>query len=663
MVPRFRSLLLAVCLAVPLAAQQPQISANALGGSASRYLRDAAASPVAWQPWGEAAFDLAKRGDRPIFLNIGFASSFEAFLMHRDVFNKAEVAETLNGSFVPVLLDRFEHPEIAEAFDTLQKSMTGSVSHPSSFVLTHGLEPIAVSGALGPKDFNTFLSTNASRWATQREAAVAEARAALVKAHLLGEQRGPANYDAQTLPAVIADVAKSFDPNHPRPAAVSFALRFGTTAENNAVRAVALEALRKFARSAVRDQLGGGFHRNGGVYDKLLADQALYAMAYLEAWQMTGDAEFEDVVRTTLDYVVRDLHGTRSAFDTSQDAHGLVPGQGPVFVEGAFYLWSQAEITKLVGFDDAKKIFRVFGIESAQNNRPIRTERIPDELKPAVQKLFELRQKRPEPFREFNQLASWNGLMISALARAGAAFGEQRYTDAALAAARTVTSKLWDAKKKTLHHSDAATAARVEGIAEDYAMVVQGLIDLFEATHDVKWLELAQTIQQRQDELFWNASTGRYNTGTSVPEQLRGLLVESDELTPSVNSIAAMNLLRLTLLTGNPTWSARPTMIFQSFGMKLRNAGGQVPQLASALSMSLATPKVVVVTGNARVKAPYDVLRGVHQRWDPFRIVVFVPEKGIERTRITTALPFTNLPPDPEQPLTYVCEKGECRRQ
>lgn len=663
MVRNLLTLAIALCLAASARGQQTSAAGNALGSSASRYLRDAAASQIAWRPWGQAAFDAAKKAGRPIFLSIGFASSWDSFRLHQEVFNNAEIADSLNGYFIPVLVDRFEHPEVAEAFDTLQKSMSGTTTIPSSFILTPSLEPFAVAGLMAPREFAVVLATSASRWANQREAAEAEARANLVKAHLLGEQRAPGDVDASVLKAVVENVAGAFDPKLPRPATVSFALRYANATDNNAVRAAALESLRTIARLPVRDQVGGGFHRAPGVFEKTLADQALMAMAYLEAWQFTRDAEFETVVRTTLNYVIRDILRPKGAFLAAQDAHSLVPGQGPEFVNGVFYLWTKDEIVELVGRDAAAKVFRAYGITESAGNVPSGAERIDPDLQPVLDKLLEYRQKRPEPFREFSELAGWNGLTISALSRAGAVLGEQRYVDAAKLAANTIVTRLWNDKKKTLYRSDAATAAVIEATSEDYAQLVQGLLDLFESTSDVKWLELAKTLQQRQDALFWNTNTGRYATGSSLPESLRGLLVESDDVTPSVNGTAAANLLRLAMLTGNETWRARPNMIFQSYGSRLRNHGAQLPALASALSMSYATPRVVIVTGDPRSKAVLDLRRSIHERWEPLRAVVFVPEKGSERARITAALPFTAVPPDPEQPLTYVCEKGECRKR
>ena len=215
-----------------------------------------------------------------------------------------------------------------------------------------------------------------------------------------------------------------------------------------------------------------------------------------------------------------------------------------------------------------------------------------------------------------------------------------------------VSTKLWNAKKKTLERSESHTPA----LAEDYAMLVQGLLDLFESGHDVRWLELAIALQQRQDTLFWDASLGRYTTGMSIPETLRGLLSERDDETPAANSVAATNLLRLAALTGNEAWRTRPAMIFQSFGGRLRTAGALHPQLAAAYESSLIAPSIVVVVGK-------EVPGEIYERWEPMRAIVLVPRKGNARDRIVRTLPFIGaLAGDPEHTVTYVCANGQCRQ-
>jgi uncharacterized protein YyaL (SSP411 family) len=335
-----------------------------------------------------------------------------------------------------------------------------------------------------------------------------------------------------------------------------------------------------------------------------------------------------------------------------------------VFVEGAFYRWTTDEITRLIGGETARKISTLYPFENGAADRlvlhdPRFLHETYDELAEPLQKLLAIRQKRPAPFREV-AMTGLNGLMISALARASVVLDKPAFLDAAKSAATLASTKLWNAPKKTLYRSESHT----EALAEDYTMLVQGLLDLFQSGYDVKWLELAITLQQRQDQLFWDASAGRYATGASAPEVVRDLINERDDATPAVNSIAAVNLLRLAALTGNETWRTRPAMIFQSFGGRLRTAGALYPQLAAAYETSLITPSTVVVIGDLYKQETRDALHAIHARWEPMRSVVFLPVKGPVRARIIKALPFVGaLGADPEHPVTYVCANGECRRQ
>lgn len=582
----------------------PAISAPA----GSRYVADGAGSPVKWEAWGTHAFTRAKNEKRPIFVLISYASSFETYRMQREAFLVGEVAETLNTYFVPVLLDRFEYPEVAETYETIARSMNGTAGWPILMTLTPSLEPFRAAGYLEAGDLNRMLVIEANRWAHENAAVVAEARQHVLKARAMGEARAPAAN------------ARTHTP----------------------------DTLRKWRALAIRDQLGGGYHRavrdaewHIPYFEKFTSDQALIAIAHLDAWQLTRDPAFANEARATLDAALRDLRQKNGGFDASQDAHNLVPAQGPEFWNGAFYVWNKDEITRLVGRDAAVKVFRLFGMTEATRN----ILRLEDpalledaEVKAALAKLLDVRQKRPQPFREKNIITGINGLMISALARAGAILGERTYVDAASFTARTVTTTLWNAQKKTLQHSGG-----VDALAVDYALLVQGLLDLFEASYDARWLELAIALQRRQDQLFRDESAGRYATGASVPEILRGLLADQDAEMPAVSSVAPVNLLRLATLTGNEAWRTR----------------------SAAYAASLASaPKIAVVTGDLRLQATRDLLRSIHDRREDFRIVVFVPAKGPARERITQLLPFTRaLAADPEQAIEYDCSGGECRRR
>ncbi len=642
---------------------------TASASAASRYFSDRAGAPVRWERWGSVAFERAKKEKRPVFLSIGFASSYECYRMHREAFLVGENAEALNVHFVPVLLDRVEHPEVAEAYEAAALAMNAVVGSPVQLVLNAKLEPFDAAGFLKPDELSRFLVLNANKYAETRGAPSFPVPA---------PEAGAAPPDIEK---VVDTIAATYDasrgsfgglPDRPRPMTVSFLLRYASRVKHEGIRGAAIGHLRRIAIAPVRDQLGGGFHRatrdgkwSEPFFEKMLPDQALLAIAYLDGWQATNDPELAFLARTTLDYVLRDLRGAgRGAFDASQDAYNFVPRQGPELVNANFYQWRKDEVTHLLGRETAGKIFTIYGMEDDALHIPVLPEwrLLPETHGPLADplgKLLAVRQKRPEPSREFNVITGWNGLMISALARAGAAFGERRYIEAATSAAQVLAPLQRNAKPKALLHSEGA-----EPLAEDYAMLVQGLLDLFEAGHEIRWLDQAIALQKEQDQRFWVAGAGAYRTGSTSPAPVRAFLRESDDETPAANSVAALNLIRLAALTGNATWSARSAIIFQAFGARMRARGADFPQLATAYELSLVAPRIVVVTGDPRMKQTYELLQSYAQRPEPMRALIFLPHKGVERQRVVTALPFTGaLQPDAKQAIAYECAEGECRRQ
>jgi uncharacterized protein len=641
-----RRLLLLALLALTLPSQ-----------AATRWFTERTGAPVQWQEWGPAALERARKQQRPIFLSIGFAATFDGWRMHQEAFASPGNAAALNAHFVPVVLDRIEHPEIAEAYEHILQTLNGAAGWPANLVLTPALEPFDGGGFMDAATLNRMLTTAANRWQHEPQSVSAEAHALVMKARLTAEKRAPADVD---LEAVVDDIAKkrNFDP-----ATIGFLFRYAARTKHDPLRTLGVDTLKARAITRERDQLGGGFYRCDGCFEKLLPDQALAALVYTEGWQLTKDPGLAHVAKTTLDYALRDLRLPKAgAFEASQDAHSLVPDdRGPKTVNGAFYRWTQDEIVRVAGAEAAGKVLAVYGDQHLSKVSEARFfSETYVELAEPLQKLLDYRQKRPAPFREPLVVAGWNGLMISALSRAGIAFHEPRYVEAAQLAAAAVTSKLWDAKKQVLTRTDSGAPAT----SDDYALLVQGLLDLFESSHDPKWLDLAVTLQSRQDQLFWDASLGRYATGSTLPESLSALLTETDGELPSVNAVAAVNLLRLAALTGNATWTERPAMIFQSFGGRLRTDGARLSHLATAYELSLIPPKIVVVTGDPRKQPTRDLLRSIEERHEPMRAVVLLPDKGPQRQRVVKSLPFTAaLEPDPELPIAYVCAKGECRRQ
>ncbi|HET7436292.1 MAG TPA: DUF255 domain-containing protein, partial [Thermoanaerobaculia bacterium] len=443
------------------------LSGSALFGAESRLVSDQQGAPIRWSGWSDAVLARAKKEQKPLFVFVAAFGSHDTRQMLREAFLNGEVAEMMNAYFVPVILDARTRPDLARMYGAI----AATTDLPLNLILTPEGKPFVSFGYTGTAELSRQLVIQANRWKDERAAVLAEA-----------EQK-------------VKTVAPATTHEIPlRASALLAQLRGGD-------RDAAVDALHKLAASALYDQLGGGFHRAANdaerrepMYEKTLADQALLATAYLEAWQITHDDAFLRVARATLDFVLRDLRAPNSGpFDAGEEADSLVPGEGPVFATGAFYTWDAAELERLLGDEAADKVIRLYGIErGARHALALHQPQLLGEATPSLQKMLEIRQKRPSPFRDDQALAGDNALMISALARAAAVLRDETYLRGALSAATYLTTKLWNAQTKTL-----ARAPGVVALPEDYTFAVQAMLDLFDATYDVRWLDLALAMQTR----------------------------------------------------------------------------------------------------------------------------------------------------------------------
>lgn len=651
-----------------------------LAEGAGRYVTDRVATPVKWMAWGPAAIQRAQKEQRPIFLSIGFAASWESERMHREAFLVPANVHAINTWFVPVLLDRIEYPEVAAVYDGLLRSMTGTGGLPANLVLTPTLEPFGAAGAVDDETLGRMLVRNANRWQDERVAVLAEGRANVQKALASRGAFPPEEPTTATLEAVVDAIANTYDatnggfgpaPRTIRPTTLSFLLRYAARTKNDQIRELVIDTLKKVSAAPIRDQLGGGFHRatrdaawQEPFYEKMLVDQALVGDVLVDAWKLSRDGDLLHAARTTYDYVLRDLHARREILDASQDAHSIIPLGRPVFANGGFYVWQAAEVLHLLGDEQGKKVLKVYEIGDERPTLPSLKEArfLPETYTTLAQplaRLLDVRQKRPAPFRE-RGTAAGNGLMIASLARAARELEEPRYAEAAALAANAVVARLWTPATTTL----VRTADRTAALNEDYAFMVSGLLELYETTYDIRWLELAIAMQKKQDATFWNAAIGRYDVGRSVPASLGPLFVESDTDAPSSNAISARNLQRLAALTGNAAWAARPATIFQSFGGYLQNRGAELPSLADAIERSYLLPSVVVVIGEPRATKTHELLAQWRSSGEPLRAHVLLPWKGTARDRVVRSMPWAaTLERDAENPIAYLCTSGRCTRQ
>ena len=469
-------------------------------------------------------------------------------------------------------------------------------------------------------------------------------------------------------------------PKFPRPSALNFLFRSYARGDKAAL-GMALGTLRKMAEGGMHDHLGGGFHRYSvdrfwhvPHYEKMLYDQAQLVCSYLDAFQATHEPLWAATARDTLDYVRRDLRSPEGAFFSAEDADSLVEQGKPEHAEGAFYVWTKAEIDRVLG--DAAPIFcRTYGVE-AEGNSPVDSDphneltgkntlilRAPvtdPSLAESRKKLFDLRAHRPRPHLDDKIITAWNGLMISAFARAAQVLDDPAYLASAQHAAKFLREQMW--RDGALRRSFREGASEVPGFAEDYAYLIAGLLDLYEADFDVTHLQWAVELQTKMDALFYDAQHGGYfSTSGTDPSVLLRMKEEYDGAEPSPGSIAALNLLRLAQLTGDAKLRARAEQTLAAASEQMTNLPSAAPQMLCALDASLAKPRQIVIAGQRGTADTRALLREVHARLIPNKLVLLADGAegqawlGQRLEFIKTATPIDG------KAAAYVCENFVCQ--
>jgi uncharacterized protein YyaL (SSP411 family) len=688
-------LLLPTLLALAALAQKPKALPNEtppppvrnhLRGSGSRYLLNHAGNAVDWYPWGAEAFAKAKREDKPIFLSIGYASCHWCHVMERESFEDETLANFINFAFVPVLVDRGERPDVDTTYMAFAAAVNdGSAGWPANLVLTPDLSPISGSSYLSHDALKAALSSIHEKWRNDRTSLLQSGASMLATARANAQPSGAAADVAPRIGDSLYQRLREWNdrenggfgtaPKFPRPFAIDFLLRRAQNGDD-ASRKLAISALDALARGAIHDQIGGGFHRyttdaawRVPHFEKMLPDQALMSLLFLEAWQITKDDPYARVSKRALDYAIRSLRMKSGAFAAGEDSDSLVPRGGPALVEGAHYVWDRNEVTHLLG-KDAGVINFMFDITRPNGNVPrlanseaetraryaMSKEELSQKVDAALAKLLLIRSHRPSPILDDTIVAGWNALMVSALARAGAAFEDQHYLYAANDAARFIDSKLYDAKAKKLTRGGGMPA-----MSEDYALVIQAYLDLFEASAQTRWLTRAIELQQIQDDLFWNGTTLRYDDGSTLPIALRAAVVERDGDLPSVSAVSASNLLRIAAITDSAPARAKANAIFRSYASRMQSAPGDFPLLISTYTASLTPPREIVIAGDAQSDAMKAMLRAVHQHHAPLRALLVVTNERSRNELAAYAPSVKEMKMIDDKPTAYVCENYSCK--
>ena len=675
---------------------------NRLAREQSPYLLQHANNPVDWYPWGEEASAAARAAGKPIFLSIGYATCHWCHVMERESFESAGVAKVLNELFIAVKVDREERPDVDRVYMAFVQATTGSGGWPMRVWLTPDLQPFyggtyfPPAAQWGRPGFVDVLKEIGRAWRDDRLAVVKSASEILDRLNRMArgqdERRPP---DETALTRTFQQFQQSFDtrrggfgdaPKFPRPSELLFLLRESArmrlredaTAQqaSEAGLAMVTQTLRAMALGGMRDHVGGGFHRysvdgNWRVphFEKMLYDQAQIVLACLEAAQASDDPFFAQIAEDTLQYVRRDMTDERGGFYSAEDAdslpadapsHSRTPAPShPHKVEGAFYVWTAAEIEQLLG-DEAAIFASRYGVLPSGNapfdpqhefvNQNIlhtaqsiadlarTTGKTPLEVAESLmrsrQVLFEARQRRRRPQLDDKVLTAWNGLMIGAFARASRVLAHEgteetaraeAHLRSATAAAAFIRDVMWNAQSGTLLRRYRAGHAAIDGYAEDYACMIFGLLELFQASGDPQWLAWARQLQARQDELFLDAvGGGWFSTTGRDPSVLVRMKEDYDGAEPAPSSVAALNLLALAQLTGERVSADRATDALASFGGRLDEMGRAVPLMACALSTSLAEGEQIVIVGTPGSDDTKGLWMAAHKKYRPFAVITRV---------------------------------------
>ncbi|MHB1349498.1 MAG: thioredoxin domain-containing protein [Desulfobulbaceae bacterium] len=686
-----------------------ETQSNRLAGEKSPYLLQHADNPVDWYPWGEEAFARARREDKPIFLSIGYSTCHWCHVMARESFENGEIAALLNRWFVCVKVDREERPDVDQLYMAATLAMTGSGGWPMSVFLFPDGRPFYAGTYFPPRSmhgrpaFGDLLAALHQAW-TGKRADLAGVAAQIIKHLAAGSApRQGTPVEEGIVARAVQEFAEDFDPVHggfdsgpkfPRPAQFNFLLRAWPATGNVKSRDMVLATLRHMADGGICDHLGGGFHRYAvdarwrvPHFEKMLYDQAQLASSYLDAFQLTGKEEFAEQAAGIFAYVLRDLTDPGGGFYSAEDADSDDPYHPGGHGEGAFYLWTAEEIDRILPAADAKIFKYGYGILAGGNvaedpqgefrgrnilyraASPEETARhfaiaLPEaeaSLAGSREIMLRIRARRKRPHLDDKVITAWNGMMIGALARGGVILRDQQLLVAAARAATFVEKHLNDGERQTLKRRYRTGESGLAGQLDDYAFLVAGLLALYQAVHDPRWLRWAITLTESQIRLFYDHSGGGFFDGagdTALPVRMKG---GYDGAEPAGNSIAALNLHLLGTLTANEKWLEMSRATVAAFAATINDQPRALPQMLCAWLQDQEKPRQVVIAGHPGRTDTDDLLAAAGSMYDPGRLVLFA-DGGTNQQYLSGFLPFLKEVTMQEGRATaYVCQDFTCR--
>jgi uncharacterized protein YyaL (SSP411 family) len=673
----------------------------------SPYLLQHAHNPVDWYPWGQEAFMKAENEDKPVLLSIGYSTCHWCHVMEKESFEDPEVAKLLNDALVCIKVDREERPDLDSVYMKVCQTLTGSGGWPLHIIMTPDKKPffaatyIPKENRFGQVGMKELIPNIMELWATRRNELLESASKVieLLEETETGSQRATAASEelgASTMDEAYFQLSESFDdrnggfgnaPKFPSPHNLTFLLRYWKRTSDTKALEMVEKTLKAMRQGGVYDQLGFGFHRYSTDqrwlvphFEKMLYDQALLAIAYTEAYQATGDAEYKQTAREIIAYVLRDMTDSTGGFYSAEDADS----EGK---EGKFYLWTKEEIRKLLPEDEANFAIEIFNVKREGNFEEALTgektgtnilhlEKSPTQiasdthvslqdtqtrLDRVQRRLFDAREKRVRPGKDDKILVDWNGLMIVALSKAAQVFNEPEYANAAKRAADFILKDMRDAQSG-LYHRYRDGEAKVTGFLSDYAFFVWGLVELYETVFDEEYLQHAVELTERIMKHFWDGQQGGfYQTTDDADVTLLRNKEIYDTALPSGNSVVCLNLIRLAHMTGENRYEEKAAQLMRSFSSAVLRAPSACTQLLTALDFAIGPSCEVVVVGDSDKTDTKHLLEALRSRFTP-RKVVLLHSTLDQRHRTPYLNTFTEGLTNKEGIATaYVCCNHVCK--
>ena len=671
---------------------------NRLAQEKSPYLLQHAYNPVDWYPWGEEAFEKARREDKPIFLSIGYSTCHWCHVMERESFEDDSVAALLNRDFVAIKVDREERPDVDRLYMTAMQAMGMGGGWPLNAFLTPDLEPFyggtyfPPRTTMGRPGLMDVLPRVHEAWTSHKDQVQASGRGVIEALDSLAAPEGQAADRESLFAQCERHLALAYDaerggfsqaPKFPSIVNLNFLVRWW--ARDPQAHAGALAMVRRqldaMRAGGIHDHLGGGFHRYSTDrewlvphFEKMLYDQAQIAWAYLEGYQATGEAAYAATARDIFAYVSRDLSAPEGGFYSAEDADS----EGE---EGRFYVWTPEEIERIAGADDARPFMLRYGVtkdgnfehrtsilhetlalEEAAARAQLEVEEARARIERARAKLFAARERRVRPHRDDKVLTAWNGLMISAFARGARVLADDALRARAERAAGFVWEHLRDARTGALERRWREGEASVPGQLDDHAYYVLGLVDLYQAGHDPVWLERAAAITDAMVARFWDDKDGGFFESPEGDSRIRVRMKDGfDGAEMAGNSIAALDLELLGRLLDRRDWQEKARRTFDYHARKLATGAAAMPQMLVAMELASATPRHIVIAGEAGRADTRAMIAAYDRRFLPHDLLLLA-DGGARQRALARLAPFVApLSRRNGRATAYVCENYACR--